>query len=237
MGGLPGVLKENTSARDTWLLMTDMQETPPNSSEDLSSAQIPVQASDIEHLQLSSSLPSQVEPGESSEHSIFNAAFNTAGIKGLLPNARAQEERRARLKESRAKRRLGTLLTADEICDDLVKIITHLITQLGTHNAGMSIILKMPAQALLYAERTASYAINDYVRVFENDTTIISLWDALERICIAAADWRKDSDKGDGKSVIVSIERIAKAAIRGLHLADDAPPNEDAASDDSSLDT
>jgi len=217
--------------------MTDMQETPPESNEDLSSAQIPVQATNTEHLQLSSSLPTQVESGEASEHSIFHSAFKTAGIKGLLPNALAQEERRSRLKESRTKRRLGTPLTADEICDDLLKIITHLIAQLGTHNSGMSIILKMPAQALLYAERTASYAINDYGRVFENDATIMSLWDALERISMAAADWRKDANKGDGKSVIVSIERMANAAIRDLHVADDPLPNEDTASDESSPDT
>jgi hypothetical protein len=214
--------------------MSDMQEIPPDAEEDLSStAQTSAQPGGIEHLQ-HSSVPPVSETEESSEASLIQSAFKTAGIRGLLPSALAKEERTARLNESRAKRRLGTPLTADEIRDDLMKIISHLVTQLSTHNAGVSIILKMPAQALLYSERTALYAITDYPRTFENDMGIVALWDALERISILATDWRKDLNKGDGKAVIATIERLAKAAIRGVYSApasDPTPENDDPSGD------
>ena len=200
--------------------MSDMQELPPNADEE-SPAPVPppAQPSSVEFVQRSSAPLPKSEAEETSDASISQTAFKTAGIRGLLPSALAKEERAARLNEARAQRRLGTPLTAEEIRDDLMKIISHLITQLSTHDAGMSIILKMPAQALLYSERTAVYATTDYPRIFENDLGITALWDALERISIAAIDWRKDPNKGDGKSVIASIERIAKAAIRGVYSA------------------
>lgn len=88
------------------------------------------------------------------------------------------------------RRSSGSELTAQEFRDDLSKIMSHLITQLSTHTAGVSVILKLPVQALLYVERTASYAIKDCPRTFENDSAITGLWDTLEHIYMAAIDWR-----------------------------------------------
>lgn len=149
--------------------------------------------------------------------------FKTSGLKALLPNALAKEERSTRLRLSRARRRRGVVLDAEEIRGDLYKIMTHLNTHLGMHLAGVNVIFKLPAQALLYAERKALYAITDYPRVFENNSTIMTLWDALERIYTTASEWRKDEQRGDGKAVIVSIERMVKAAMR----AASSPPDGD----------
>lgn len=216
----------NTPVNNFWSAMTDMQDLPPDAEESSPSAQTAPQASGIEYHQLPLTPPDTTSEGTPDEANPLQSAFKTAGIRGLLPSALAKEERTARLNESRNRRRNGEDLTADEIRDDLSKILAHLITQISTHSAGMSIILKMPAQALLYAERTATYALSDYPRVFENDIVITGLWDALERIYLAAAEWRKDANKGDGRTVIVSIDRIAKAAIRGLYTAPDAPSSE-----------
>ena len=73
------------------------------------------------------------------------------------------------------------------------------------HTMDASILLKLPAQALLYAERTALYAINDYPRIFENNIAIMGLWDALENIYRQALGWRKDANKSDGRDVIALI--------------------------------
>ena len=214
------IFRMKTPAREPWFAMTDMQEMPPDAEEDPSTAQTSPQPIG----------PIQSTDAASDADSSIQSAFKTAGIRGLLPTALAKEERAARLNESRTKRRSGIELTADEIRDDLEKILSHLITQLSTHTAGVSIILKMPAQALLYTERTATYAIGDYPRSFENDVTITGLWDALERIYMAAADWRKDPNKGDGRAVLASIDRMAKAAVRPLPLdaSDEASPETDA---------
>lgn len=224
-------------ASDPWPTMTDMQDIPPDAEEELSSTQTPAQPSGIEYLHL----PATPSPNDAETDSVdsnpLQAAFKTAGIRGLLPSALAKEERNARLTEARNKRRSGVELAAEEIRDDLSKIVSHLITQIGTHTAGRSIMLKLPAQALLYAERTATYALSDYPRSFENDIAITGLWDALERISIAAADWRKDTNKGDGRAVITGIERIAKAAMRGLHAAeaDEATSEKDSPDDTDSV--
>jgi hypothetical protein len=223
----------NMLASDIWSLMSDMQDIPPDAEEELPSSQTSTQPSGIEYLHRSSTPPTNAADSDSVDSNPLQAAFKTAGIRGLLPSALAKEERNARLNESRNKRRSGVELGAEEIRDDLNKILSHLITQLSTHTAGMSIILKMPAQALLYAERTATYALTDYPRSFENDIAITGLWDALERIYIAASDWRKDPNKADGRAVIVSIDRMAKAAVRGMHAAetDDAANEQDSPSD------
>jgi hypothetical protein len=180
-----------------------------------------VQLSPTDYVLLPSTQLAQDTPGQALEESALQGAFKTAGIRGLLPNALAKEERMVRLNEARVRRRDGIELTAQEIREDLSKIMSHLITQLSMHGAGVSVILKLPVQALLYVERTASYAIKDYPRIFEGDSAITGLWDVLERIHIAAADWRKEEPKRDERALIVSIERMAKAAMRSLPVVGD----------------
>ena len=194
-----------------------MQDIPPDTDDNLPTAQ----PSSVDVPPIASPAPAAEDASDEEDAKLLQAAFKTAGIRGLLPSALAKEERIARLNETRSRRRSGEALTVTEVREDLSKILTHLTTQLSTHTAGVSIILKMPAQALLYAERTANYAISDYPRSFDNDMVLTGLWDALERIYFTAADWRRDPNKGDGRAVIVAIDRIAKAAIRAVYTASD----------------
>jgi hypothetical protein len=203
--------------------MNDMQDFPPDVDENQTASVQPLG----HELHLSSNALIQSPDSEAFEPSRMEEAFKTAGIRGLLPKALAKEEQAVRLKETHARRRNGIPLVADEIRNDLSKIMSHLITQLSAHTAGVSHILKLPSQALLYAEHTAFYTMKDYPRIFENDTAILALWDALENIYKVSADWRQDENRGDPRAVIVSISRMAKASMRALHSAtdDDVKPN------------
>ena len=154
---------------------------------------------------------------DSDNASPTQGASGTNIFRGFLPNALAKEERIVRLKETRLRRRNGNELTAEEIRNDLLKLLTHLMTQLSAHIAGISVILKLPAQALLYAERTATYAIHDYPRAYQNDRAIKDVWDVLECIYMVSAYRRKEGAKGDARAVILSLHHIVRTAIRVLH--------------------
>jgi hypothetical protein len=115
-------------------------------------------------------------------------------------------------------------LNASEIRSDLVKILTYLKTNLA-YQQGANTFLMTDVQALLYAERVASYALYDYPRQFEDDTHITFLWDTLNHIARTVTAWRTAKSGGDGQMELVIIKKnidLALAESERLigHLAD-----------------
>lgn len=104
-------------------------------------------------------------------------------------------------------------LSAAEIRSDLVKILTYLKTNLASQHTDTSPFLTNPVQALLYAERVASYALHDYPRQFQGDTRITVLWDTLNRIAKTVAEWRDGDDQGDGELELAVLRDYIELAL------------------------
>jgi len=102
-------------------------------------------------------------------------------------------------------------LSASEIRADLVKILTYLKTNLASQEIGA--FMMSDIQALLYAERVASYALYDYPRQFENDTHITFLWDTLSHIARTVTAWRTAISGGDGHMELMIIKKNIDVAL------------------------
>jgi hypothetical protein len=111
-------------------------------------------------------------------------------------------------------RQTTTVLTGTEILSDLLKMFQYLKTNLREQKTGKSPFLKNDLQALLYAERVATYAMQDYPRQVEGLPIITTLWDALHRIRRIVSAWRTQDQAGNGQTELAVIERIVENALR-----------------------
>jgi len=112
-----------------------------------------------------------------------------------------------------AKNGMAMQLTAPEIRADMVKILTYLKAHLDSQQKQASSFLTTDIQALLYAERVASYALHDYPRQFENDALITFLWDTFNRIVRTVAAWRTGKSGGDGQVELALIRKNVDLAL------------------------
>jgi hypothetical protein len=104
-------------------------------------------------------------------------------------------------------------LSAAEIRADMIKILTYLKTNLDDHQKDTRSFLMTDAQALLYAERTASYALHDYPRQFEGDSLITFLWDTFNGIVRTVVAWRTGKSGGDGQVELAIIKKNINFAL------------------------
>lgn len=102
----------------------------------------------------------------------------------------------------------GHILSGAEMRGDLIKLFHYLATNLAQYREGTSTFLNSRMQALLYAERVATYALQDYPRQVEGEPYITTLWEGLNHVrCIVSA-WRADENAGSGQTELATIETI-----------------------------
>jgi hypothetical protein len=108
----------------------------------------------------------------------------------------------------------GTPPSPADIHSDLLKLLNYLKINLADQREGTSSFLASHAQALVYAERVATYAMQDYPRHVEGAPEITPLWDALHRIRRIVSAWRTGEHTSDGRTELAIIESIVQAALQ-----------------------
>jgi hypothetical protein len=104
-------------------------------------------------------------------------------------------------------------LSALEIRGDLTKLFHYLNINLAQYEEGSSSFLKTHGEALLYAERVATYAIHDYPRHADGEPQVTTLWDALHRIRRTISAWRTGEHSGDGQTELSIIKKIIQNTL------------------------
>jgi hypothetical protein len=108
----------------------------------------------------------------------------------------------------------GIPLSASEILGDLMKLLTYLKTNLAQQREGTSSFLSSRSQALVYSERVATYALQDYPRHVEGEPRITRLWDALYSIRQTVSTWRMNDYASDGQTELATIEKSVQDALQ-----------------------
>jgi hypothetical protein len=99
-------------------------------------------------------------------------------------------------------------LNSTGIRSDLRDIFHTLKTNLAQQREGISSFLETRMQALLYAERVTTQAMQEYPRQVDDAPYITKLWDSLHRIRRTASTWRTGEHSSDGQTELAIIENI-----------------------------